>query len=335
MASKIEKSSRTENSPIRSRNGASKPKTARNKANAKAAAKAIANAVAKRAGPGRQNKVGLALIAASLFAVMAAGGLLGPDPLTGAAQWVRKGLIQASYAVLLALFAWIVLHRRREISYVLLLGVICAGIAAWDTGAGIYASRLRLEANKTLITLRDAPLNVEGLAETIERNPYVEAYIVMRDVYWEFGNRLDDRIASYGASYKSYVGSGDFLDTGRLRSRLELWRTFYQIGDLERQLAQIESEPLKADDLLWTVNLLDVDTETREAYARDLQDTISAATTSQAELIARERRTLARIKQSLQVLINAEGRYRIADGRVVFEDPADAALFAGEEAPAD
>lgn len=283
----------------------------------------------------RQHKAGLALVAISLLAVMAAGAWLGPDPATGIAQWTGRGLIQAVYAALLTLCLWTVLERRRAISWLLLFGVACAGVAAWDTGAGIYANRLRLEANDTLTTFRDTPLNLKGLARIIEKNPYVDAYMIMRDAHWELRNRLDGRMTDYGASYKAYVENGAFLDIRRLRSRFALWDAFYQIRDLEDQLARIEDNPVDTEDLLWTVNLLNVDAVTRKAYVTDLNNTISAAERAQADMMTRERRTLARVKQSLQVLIDAEGRYSFAEGRVVFDDPADAALFAGKGLPSD
>lgn len=282
-----------------------------------------------------QRRAGLALIAASLITIMTAGAWLGADPASGIVQWATRGFVQAVYAALLALFLWTVLVRRHAISYLLPFGIACAGIAVWDTSSGIYANRVRLEANDTLITFRDTPLNLEGLTGIIERNPYVEAYMIMRDAHWELRNRLDDRMTGYGASYRTYVDNGAFLHIDRLRSRFELWRAFYQVGDLEDQLARIESSPMEADDLLWTVNLLDVDAATRGAYIRDLRDAVSAADKSQAELIARERHTLARIKQSLQALIDAKGRYRFAEGKVVFDNPADAALFSGKESPPD
>ena len=275
------------------------------------------------------------MIAASLLTIMAAGAWLGPDPATGIVQWIGRSVVQAAYAALLTLFAWTVLVRRRAISYLLLFGFACMGVAIWDTSSGLYANRVRLEANDTLITFRDTPLNVKGLTGIIERNPYVEAYMIMRDTHWELRNRLDDRMTGYGASYRTYVENGAFLNVDRLRSRFELWRAFYQVGDLEDQLAHIDNSPMEADDLLWTVNLLDVDAATRDAYLGDLVDAMSAANKSQTELIARERQTLARIKQSLKVLIDAEGRYRFAEGKVVFDNPADASLFAGKESPSD
>ena len=282
-----------------------------------------------------QRKAGLVLVAISLLTVMMAGAWLGPDPATGIVQWTGRGFIQAVYAALFALSLWTVLRRRRAMSWLLLFGVACAGVAAWDTGTGIYANRLRLEANDTLTTFRDTPLNLTGLARIIEQNPYVDAYMIMRDAHWELRNRLDGRMTDYGASYKTYVENGAFLDIRRLRSRFVLWVAFYQIGDLENQLARIEGNPVDTEDLLWTVNLLDVDAVTRKAYVTDLNNAISAAERAQADMITRERRTLARIKQSLQVLIDAKGRYSFAEGRVVFDEPADAALFAGKGLPSD
>jgi hypothetical protein len=287
-------------------------------------------------GSGRQQRrVGLALIAVSLLTIVAAGAWLGPDPATGITQWIARGFIQSVYGALLALFLWTVVWRRRAISYLLLFGVTCICIAAWDTGAGIYANRVRLEANNMLITFRDTPLNVQDLAGTIERNPYVEAYMIMRDAQWELHNRLDQRMADYGASYRTYVENGAFLDIGRLQGGLEPYRALHQIGNLEDQLTRIESNPIEAGDLLWTANLLNVDAVTRVAYIQDLHDAIEAANGLQTEQIAGERHTLARIKQSLQVLIDAKGRYSFADGRVVFDDPADAALFAGRKSPSE
>lgn len=283
--------------------------------------------------PDFQRKAGLTLIAASLILVASAGAWLGPDPLSGALHWLGRGFIQASYAALLALFLWMVLGRRRGIAYLLLLGFVCSGVAIWDTAAGIYASRLRLEANNILATFRDKPLNAVGLSGIIERNPYVDAYMVMRDVYWGLHNRLDGRMTDYSTAYGAYVKSGQFLDVARLKSRYELWRAYYQVEDLERLLARIEADPANTDDLPWTVNLLDVDPWTKNAYANDLEKAISSAYKSQMELLDRERTTLARIKHSLKVLIDAEGRYHFAKERVVFDNPADAARFAGMEQP--
>lgn len=283
--------------------------------------------------PGIQRMAGLALIAASLILVASAGAWLGPFPASGALHWILKGLAQGAYVALMALSLWMFLRRRYEISYLLPFGILCAGVAVWDTGSGIYANRIRLEANAIVINFRDTPLNASGLTAAIERNPYVEAYMIMRDTHWELRNRLDTRMTGYEAKYRTYVEKGEFLSVDRLRSRFELWRAYYQVGDLEDQLAITESRPVDVEDLLWTVKLLNIDEETRSAYFEDLRGTVAAANESQATLIARERGTLARIKQSLQVLIDARGRYRFAEGKVVFDDPEDAALFTGKEPP--
>jgi len=285
--------------------------------------------------PGIQRMAGLALIAASLILVASAGAWLGPFPASGALHWILKGLAQGAYVALMALSVWMFLRRRYEISYLLPFGILCAGVAVWDTGSGIYGNRIRLEANDIVINFRDSPLNASGLTAATERNPYVEAYMIMRDTHWELRNRLDTRMTGYEARYRTYVEKGEFLSVDRLRSRFELWRAFYQVGDLEDQLAITESSPVDVEDLLWTVKLLDIDEETRSAYFEDLRGAVAAANESQAILIARERGTLARIRQSLQVLIDARGRYRFAEGKVVFDDPEDAALFTGKEPPKD
>lgn len=339
-------------SPASKRRGEAKPATGRKKArktkadippqeSTGAPAAALPAAATLKPLPGWkidsgiQRLAGLALIAAGLILVASAGAWLGPFPASGALHWILKGLAQGAYVAMMALSLWMFLRRRYEISYLLPFGILCAGVAVWDMGSGIYANRIRLEANDIVINFRDTPLNASGLTAAIERNPYVEAYMIMRDTHWELRNRLDTRMARYEARYRTYVEKGEFLSVDRLRSRFELWRAFYQIGDLEDQLAITESSPVDVDDLLWTVKLLDIDEETRRAYFGDLRDAVSVANESQATLIARERQTLARIRQSLQVLIDARGRYRFAEGKVVFDDPEDAAMFAGKEPPKD
>ena len=335
MAKGQEKKNRTGRKPAPLSKGAKKAQTTRKKAKPETMPAPLRRLIDRIAALDIQHRAGLALIAASLIVVASAGAWLGRDPLSGAAQWLGRGIVQSSYAALLALFFWIFLGRQRGLAYLLLLGITCSAVAIWDMAAGIYASRLRVEANNVLITFRDEPLNVTGLAESIERNPYVEAYMVMRGIHWDLHNRLDRRMNDYSAAYSSYIEDGQFLDVERLMSRDELRRAHNQVEDLEGRLARIEQDPLDTDDLLWTVNLLDVDRPTRDAYAGDLKEAISAAHASQAELLKVERQTLARIKRSLKVLIDAEGRYHFAQGRVVFDDPADAALFAGKSPGSD
>jgi hypothetical protein len=282
-----------------------------------------------------QSSIGIALIAASAIALAVAGVLLGPGPLSGSARWLGRGILQSSYVALFALFLWIFVARRRGVTYPFLVGIGCVGILVWDVSMGIYVNRLRLEANTVLTAFRNAPAEVIQLAGVLERNPYVEAYVTMRDAHWELRNRMDERLSDYRIAYANYVRQGDFLDIGRLRSRYELWRAYFQVDDLEKRLARIEGSPFDAGDLLWTVDLLHVDKETRDAYEDDLKADIAKVTAAQTELLRGERRTLARIKRSLKVLIHSAGRYRFAEGRVVFEDPADAALFAGNNPTAD
>ena len=266
VANKEDKNGRTESKPAKSES--------------QAPSKNDVMAESSNVGSGRrQRRTGLALIAVSLLTIAVAGAWLGPDTATGITQWIARGFIQAVYAALLALFLWAVVWRRRVISYLLLFGAACAGVAAWDTGLGIYANRVRLEANDMLITFRDTPLNVEDLAGAIERNPYVEAYMIMRDSHWDLHNRANERMAGYAANYRIYVEYGAFLSIGRLQSHLEPWRALQQIGNLEAQLTRIENGPIDAVDLLWSVNLLDVDPETRRAYVRDLNDAIEDANT--------------------------------------------------------
>jgi hypothetical protein len=275
----------------------------------------------------------MAIIAGSFLAIAGIGAWCGSAPLSGAVDWLAKGLIQSTYAALLALSAWLAVRLWRSFSYLLLLGIAILGVAVWTAAMGIQDYRLRREANETISTFRYEPLNALGLVGIIERNPYVEAYMVMRDAHWDLQDRLNKRIDRYRVEYENYSGKDSFLAVSRLRSRFELWQTFYQIRDLELMLDAMETEALDTSDLLWTVNLLEVDSGTREAYAQDFMKSVSAAKLWQTEFVAREKRTLRRIRNSLTVVIDAKGRYRFAEGRIVFDDPEDAASFAGKESP--
>lgn len=279
-----------------------------------------------------QCRIGIALVIGSAVALSVAGAWLGPGLLPGAAKWAGRGCLQAGYVALLALFVWTMLGPRRRVAYPLLLGIGCVGVVGWDVAIGIHVNRSRLEANTVISAFRDAPGAVLHLAAALERNPYIEAYFVMRDAHWELSNRMDERLRGYRTAYTMYVREGEFLDIRRLKSRYELWRAYFQVEDLERRLARIEGSPPDTADLLWTANLLHVDKETRDAYEADFKADIAKATAAQKALMAQEKRTLARIKRSLKVLIDSMGKYRFAEGRVVFEDPADAALFAGGKA---
>lgn len=279
---------------------------------------------------GKQEKAGILLIAVSIILFGATMAILGGSTSSGAYLWLARGFLHSLSGALLALCVWIFAGRRRNVAYLLLLGIACTGFAVWNLASGIRGNMLRLEANGILADFRSSPFVANGIAKAIDSNPYVAAYMVMRDAHWELSDRLYARMADYGRAYRSYVENGPFLDMSRLQSRLALWYAFYQVEDLEARLDRLENSPPDFEDLLWTTDLLKVDRQTREAYALDLQDAIAAARESQAALIERERETLRRIKESLKVLIEARGRYRFADGRIVFDDPADAARFAGK-----
>lgn len=335
MAIKKEKTGRKEGKLTPNGDPVSSPAADRNSDEQARRGTALAAIVIQLRTTETQQKTGMALIAGSLLAIAASGAWFGPDPASGAMQWLGWGLVQSTYAALLALSVWIVFGRRRGVTYLLWLGFACSTVAIWDIAGGIYSNRLRLEANDTLVTFRDDPLNIVGLTGIIERNPYVEAYMVMRDAHWDLQDRLDKRIDGYDETYGEYVKGGEFLSVERLYSRYELWRAFYQVDDLVKLLDEIEKTPFETTDLLWTVELLDVDAETGAAYAKDLEQAVAEADAWQSEFIAREIRTLQRIRQSLKVVIDARGRYRFAEGRIVFDDPADAARFTGKEPPAD
>lgn len=283
------------------------------------------------AAAGLQEKAGIGLIAAAAAIFLGGMAMLGGTTPYGASLWLARGFLHALAGALLALCVWIFVGRQRAVSYTLLLGFACAGFASWDLVSGIRGNMLRIEANGILAGLRSSPFVASGIAKAIDSNPYVAAYMVMRDAHWELGNRLDARMADYGRAYKSYVEEGQFLDVKRLQNRLAIWYAFYQVEDLEARLDRIGKTPLDVDDLLWTADFLAIDRRTRDSYARDMEAAIAAARKSQAALIEQERETLRRIKKSLKVLIDARGRYRLAEGRIIFDDPEDAARFAGSE----
>lgn len=275
---------------------------------------------------------GPALAGAALLAAAAAGAFFGPSPAEGALSWVAKGLLRFGYAVLLAQTAWLAIGRARGAPLQLWLGFACCAAAAWTVAAGIHDSRLRGEANMAIAAFQAGTADA---ADPGKRNPYVRAYMIMRDAHWELQDRLDARLSGYRAAYRSYVANGHFTDASRLQSRYELWRAYRQVAELEGQLAAMEERPLEFRDLRWTLDLLKVDRPTHEAYARDLDRAIETAKSEQAAFIAAEKEVLAAIGRSLKVVIDARGRYRFAGGRILFEDPAEAQRFAGADSPAE
>lgn len=254
----------------------------------------------------------------------------GDDPLQSLAFWASRAAIQGVSAALIALFIWALLSRRRVVSYVLVLGVGTAGLFLYDAASAWQIDRERLHANVVLKHLEDGERMIESLTEEEKANPYVDAYLVMRDLYWELNALASDRMAGYRSAYESYTETGGFLDVQRLRNEFDLWYSLSQIQDLEVLLKHMESEPLDAADTRWSVRLLKVDPVTQAAYAEDLAESLKAITGAQAASITRERRSLQLMRNALEVLIESEGRYRIENDRIIFDDPGDAARFTGK-----
>lgn len=280
---------------------------------------------------GSQEKTAIALILLSALLTAGAGAWFAQNPVAGAMRWLLMAVIQSTYILLLTLSAWRLLGRRHNLSFALCFGLAVAIVTIWTITSGIEDQRLRKEANDTIVTFHDAPLNVAGLAEAVETNPYVAAYMVMREAHWDLQNRLNRRVDQYRAEYERYAEPVSFLAIERLRSRYELWRAYYQVQEVEKLLDRIAETPLETTDLIWTVNLLEVDARTKAAYRSDLETSISAARTWQSDFIEQEKLTLRRIRNALKVVIDAKGRYRFAEGHIVFEDPEDAAIFSGKE----
>lgn len=278
-----------------------------------------------------QDKSAIALILLSGILVAGAGAWFAQDPLAGAMHWIMKAVVQSTYILLLTLSVWRLLGRRNNLSFALCFGLAIAIVTIWTIASGIEDQRLRKEANDTIVTFRDTPLNIVGLADAVETNPYVAAYMVMREAHWDLQTRLNRRVDQYRAEYERYAEPVSFLAIERLRSRYELWRAYYQVQEVEKLLDRIAETPLETTDLIWTVNLLEVDARTRAAYKRDLEISIAAARIWQSNFIEREKQTLRRIRNALKVVIDAKGRYRFAEGQIVFEDPGDAAIFSGKE----
>jgi hypothetical protein len=86
---------------------------------------------------GIQQKTGMAMIACSFLAIAGIGAWCGSAPLSGAIDWLAKGLIQSTYAALLALSAWLAVRLRRSFSYLLLLGIAILGVVVCTAAMGI------------------------------------------------------------------------------------------------------------------------------------------------------------------------------------------------------
>lgn len=277
-----------------------------------------------------QRLAGGALIAVSLGGIVALGAWLHPDTYRGIAYWMGRAASQSVYAALIALGLWSLLRRRGQVAYLLVFGTLLTGVLSYHGANAYRANRERIEANDVLAAIREGQRSADILSAAERANPYVDAFLVMRDVYWELHSRSEARMAHYHRLYGDYTQRGGFLESGRLGSAYELWYSYFQIHDLEHRLDQTEATEVRISDLLWTINLLDVDSGTRAAYAADLRTAATVIHEAQAAAIARERKSLAEMKRAIDVLIEADGHFSVVGAQIIFEHPEDAARFAGK-----
>jgi hypothetical protein len=276
-----------------------------------------------------QRRAGYALVVVSTAGIAGIGAWVAADSLHGVGLWAVRAAIRGVCIALIGLCLWTVLSQRREVSRILVLGACTVGLLVYEAGSAWWIDRARSFANRTLQQLELGRRDVESLTPVEMADPYIEAYVVMRDIYWELYARSDDEMSRYRSYYEDYTAKSAFLDTERLGSTADIWRSIFEIDDLQRRLLRVETSRLEITDLLLTVSLLDVDDETRAAYADDVRAARASFVEATAASVARERKTLRAVRQALEALLDFQGRYRIQDGRIIFEHPEDAARFAG------
>jgi len=281
----------------------------------------------------QQRQAGYALLVLSSACILGIGVWVATDSLHSIGQWAVRAAIRGVCFGLIALSLWIVLGRGRTISGVLVISAGTLGLLLLETGTAWWADQARDLANRTLQQIEANRRNVESLTPAETADPYVEAYVIMRGVYWELSSRSDDEMSRYRARYEDYTADGAFLDVARLTTMDDLQRSMRQIDDLLQRLQRVEAARPDISDLLLTVSLLDVDDDTRTAYADDLRAARDSFLRATQESVAYERKTLETMRRALEALLDAEGRYRIERGRLIFDQPEDAARFAGKEKP--
>lgn len=275
-----------------------------------------------------QRLTGTILVTVSLSGIVMLGAWLHPDPYQGIRHWAARAAALSVYAALLSFFLWSLLRGRRRIAYLLVFGILLVGILSYHGATAYRANRERMAANEVLSALREGWRDTADLSGEERSNPYVDAWLTMRDVYWELQSRSETRMAHYRRLYGDYTRRGGFLDSSRLGSTYDLWYSYFQVHDLQQWLERASESKVSISDLLWGVSLLDVDSGTRAAYANDLRAAAAALDEAQAASIARERDTLREMKRVLDVLIDADGYYRVVGTAIIFERPEDAARFA-------
>jgi len=281
----------------------------------------------------QQRRTGYALLILCAASILGIGIWVATDSLHSIGQWAFRATIRGVCVGLMALCLWIVLGQGRTISRVLVIGTGALGLLIVETGTAWWADQARDLANRTLLQLETNRRDVENLTPVEIADPYVEAYVIMRDVYWELSLRSDDEMSRYRAVYEEYTASGAFLDVARLTTMDDLRRSIREIADLQQRLKRVEEVRPDISDLLLTVSLLDVDDDTRAAYADDLRAARDSFAQANLESVAYEQETLQEMRNALEALLDAEGRYRIEGSRLIFDQPEDAARFAGKEIP--
>ncbi len=268
-----------------------------------------------------QRRVGAALVALSLAGMVIAGSWLSADLFAGLGQWTGVALVQCVYAALIAFLLHVILRRKFAVAYIFLFGTLLAGSFAYHVPSAYTDSLRRVEAERIILSIREGSRDIADLAPAERDNPYVDAFIVMRNLSSKLYERADDRMSPYRAAYEDSVRNGGFLEPHRLDSVYEIWYSYAQLHQLEQRLRQVIESRIDVSDLLWTANMFGVDAGTRAAYTNDLRASASAIDRAQAVSLEQELEMLAQTRQSLEVLIAAEGRYRLEGGQIVFEDP--------------
>jgi hypothetical protein len=342
---------KTDPAPAKTKAAGKKPsqKTAQTKAGHKKPVRKTTQKKQPAAGPGRhspphdvevdarpaaalaqQRRAGYALIVVSAVGIVGIGAWVTADSLNGTGHWALRAVFRSVCIALIGYFLWTVLDRRRAVSGALVLGASAVTLLLYDAGSAWWVDRARSLTNRTLLQLKLGERDIESLTTIEIGDPYIEAYVVMRDIYWELDARADDEMSRYRSHYENYTAEGAFLDTERLATTADISRSILEIDDLQHRLVRVETSRPDISDLLLTVGLLNVDAETRAAYADDVRTARESFVEATAVSVAREREALRTMRHALEALLDAQGRYRIQDGRIIFEDPEDAARFAGK-----
>jgi len=276
----------------------------------------------------RQRRAGYALTVFGAAGIAGMGAWVAADRLHGVAQWALHAAVRGICIALIGVCLWVLLSQRCAVSRMLIVGVSALGLLTYEAGSAWWGGTAGNHANRILLQLESGKRDIESLAPAEMANPYIDAYVAMRDIYWELYVRSDDAMSRYRAYYEDYTAGGAFLDVERLATATDIWRSIFQIEDLQLRLLGVEAARPDISDLLLTVSLLDVDADTRAAYAEDVRAARDAFADATAASVARERETLRGMRRALEALLDAEGRYRIQDGRIIFQYPEDASRFA-------